>query len=284
MPRLLTLQHLTPNTQRRNQAHVFVLALLAAAPVAAADLPLWELGLGAGTLRLPHYRGSDQHHQWLLPVPYVVYRGDILRSDRQGTRAVLLDTERVDLDISIDGSAPTRSSDNRTRTGMPDLAATLQIGPKLNIVLGRGEDWKFDLRLPLRAVVVAETRPRTVGWTFSPILNLDLRWRGWNLGFSGGPQAASRGYNAYFYDVAPADVTAVRPAYAAGGGRAGWGATASASRRVGPWWLAGYVRHESLAGAGFRGSPLVKQNSNLSFGLALSRAFLVSDARVAERR
>jgi MipA family protein len=267
----------------RSQLAMCLLALLGAAPVAAEQLPLWELGLGAGTLRLPHYRGSDQYHHWLLPIPYIVYRGDILRSDRQGTRAVLLDTERVDIDISIDGSPPTRSADNRTRAGMPDLAATLQIGPKLNLVLGRGEDWKFDLRLPLRTVVAAESRPRTVGWTFSPILNLDLRWQGWNLGFSGGPQAASRSHNAYFYDVAPAYATAARPVYAAAGGRSGWGMTASASRHAGPWWLAAYVHHESLTGAGFRTSPLVKQNSNLSFGLALSRVLMVSDERVAER-
>ncbi|MCK6435001.1 MAG: MipA/OmpV family protein, partial [Aquabacterium sp.] len=42
---------------------------------AAHAAPLWELGIGAGMLRLPHYRGSDQSHLWLLPVPYVAYRG-----------------------------------------------------------------------------------------------------------------------------------------------------------------------------------------------------------------
>lgn len=249
----------------------------------AAELPLWELGLGAGTLRLPHYRGSDQNHHWLLPIPYFVYRGDILRADRQGTRAVLLDTERVDLDLSLDGSPPLRSADNRTRSGMPDLAATLQLGPKLNIVLGQGVGWKFDLRLPLRAAFAAEKRPKAVGWTFTPILNLDLRWQGWNLGVSGGPQAASRPYHAYFYDVAPAYATPDRPTHAARGGLAGWGLTLSASRRAGDWWLAAYARHDSLGGAAFRASPLVKQGSNTSFGFALSRVFMVSDERVAER-
>lgn len=263
-------------------------ALLAAAcawalPAAAAELPLWELGLGAGSLRLPHYRGSEQNHHWLLPIPYVVYRGDILRADRQGTRAVLLDTDRIDLDLSLDGNPPLRSADNRARSGMPDLAATLQLGPKLNIVLGRGEGWKLDLRLPLRAAFAAEKRPRAVGWTFTPVLNLDLRWQGWNFGVSGGPQAASRSWHAYHYDVALAYATPERPAHAARGGVAGWGLTLSASRRTGDWWLAAYARHDSLGGAVFRDSPLVKQGRNLSLGFALSRIFLVSDERVAER-
>ena len=47
-----------------------LLANLLMAQRAQANEPLWELGLGAGALLLPHYRGSDQAHNWLLPVPY----------------------------------------------------------------------------------------------------------------------------------------------------------------------------------------------------------------------
>jgi len=248
-----------------------------------SELPLWELGAGAGTLRLPHYRGSDQVHHWLLPIPFLVYRGHIFRADREGTRAVLLDTERVEIDLSLEGSAPTRSADNRARSGMPDLAATLQFGPKLNLALGHGEAWKLELRLPVRAAFAADARPRSLGWTFAPVLNFDLRLQGWNVGLSGGPQVAGRRFNGYFYDVAPADATAQRPAYAARSGFGGWDLTASASRRIGDWWLAAYARHESVAAATFRSSPLVRQGSNVSAGLALSRVFLVSDERVTER-
>ena len=50
-----------------------VVVLLAAAGLARAaePKPLWELGIGAAGLHLPHYRGSDQSHNVLLPVPYV---------------------------------------------------------------------------------------------------------------------------------------------------------------------------------------------------------------------
>lgn len=256
---------------------------LAAAP-ARADQPLWELGMGAAALRVPHYRGSDQSHSWLLPVPYFVYHGQILRSDRNGTRAVLLDSERLDFDISLAASPPAGGDDNRARAGMPGLSATVEVGPNMNLVLGRGADWKLDLRVPVRAAFTLGSHPRSLGWTTSPVLNLDVRAGGWNLGLQGGPLAATRGYNGYFYDVNPAYATAARPVYAAGGGLAGWAMTASASRRSGDWWLAGYVRGDSLAGAVFRNSPLVRQQHNVSFGFAASYVFKVSETRVADSR
>ena len=116
---------------------VMVLALAVAAP-ALAEQPLWELGLGAAALSLPHYRGSDQSYRWLLPVPFGVYRGQIFRATRDGARAVLLESDRFDFDISLAASPPTRSSDNLARSGMPDLAATVEIGPNLNLTLAQG--------------------------------------------------------------------------------------------------------------------------------------------------
>ena len=260
-------------------------AALALLPLAGyADQPLWELGLGLGALHLPHYRGSDQSHDWLLPLPYVVYRGQIFRSDRKGTRAVLLDGERIDIDLSLDASPPTRNGDNRARSGMPDLGATLGIGPKLNLVLGKGASWKLDLRLPLRAELTLGSGARSIGWTGTPLLNLDLQAQGWNIGLQGSLLAATRRYHAYYYDVAPAYAIAGRPAYASPGGAAGWDFTASASRRLGDWWVAAYARVDSLAGARFDASPLVRQRQNTSFGLAASWVFKTSQTRVADAR
>ena len=243
--------------------------------------PLWELGLGVGGLRLPHYRGSDQSHNLLLPVPYAIYRGKIFRATREGARAVLLDSERMDIDLSVAASAPTSSSDNRARAGMPDLAPTVAFGPNLNLTLARGTTWKFDLRLPVHAVFTLQRHSQTLGWTASPVLNLDLVWQGFNVGVQAGPMWASRQYHAYFYDVAPAYATATRAAYSAPAGNAGWRWTAGASRRYGPLWLGGFVRGDSVGGAAFEPSPLVKRRDAFSFGLAMSWVFAVSDERVA---
>jgi outer membrane scaffolding protein for murein synthesis (MipA/OmpV family) len=277
--------------------HLAGLGLLAAGAASAAgsastaqsaELPLWELGIGAGALHVPHYRGSDQSHDWLLPVPYVIYRGTIFKSDRDGTRAVLLDTRRLDIDVSLDASPPTRKGDNRARAGMSDLSATLEVGPSLNGRLGQGRaetyGWKLDLRLPLRAVFTLGAHPRAIGWTSTPVLNLDLEVRGWNLGLQGGPLLGTRRLHGYFYDVAAPAITATRPAYVAPGGYAGWALTGSASRRVGHWWLAAFARTDSVAGAVFEASPLVRQRQNTTFGLAASWVFKVSDTRVATER
>jgi outer membrane scaffolding protein for murein synthesis (MipA/OmpV family) len=260
------------------------MAALAAQPAQAADLPLWELGLGAAALQVPHYRGSDQSHSWLLPVPYLVYRGSIFKSDREGTRAVLLDTERIDVDLSLAASPPAHQGGNRARADMPDLAALLEFGPRVNWRLGKGAGWKLDLRVPLRAVYTIGSHPQALGWTSTPVLNLDLETQGWNVGLQAGPLLGTRRLHAYFYDVAPAYATATRPAYAAAGGYAGYSLTASASRRLGDWWLAAFVRSDSLVGAAFEGSPLVRQRQNTSVGVAASWIFKVSDARLAAER
>ena len=245
---------------------------------------MWELGLGLGALSVPHYRGSDHSYHWLLPIPYVVYRGELFRRDREGTRAVLLDTETVDIDLSVDGSPPARSRDDRARIGLPDLAAALELGPNVKVRLGKGPGWKLELQLPVRAAVSLERNPKSLGWTFNPVLNLDVEWQAWNLTLQGGPLAASQRYNEYFYSVAPAYATSTRPAYAARAGYAGWGLACGATRRVGDYWIGGFARYDSLQGATFAPSPLVTSRNNFTVGLAVSWVFAVSQTRVPDRR
>ena len=251
------------------------LALLAgvawAASAAAVERPLWELGIGVAGLRLPHYRGSDQSHNWLLPAPYVVYRGEIFKADRDGARAVVFESDRVDIDLSLAASAPTRSGDNRARQGMADLAPSFEIGPNLNLTLARGAGWKLDLRAPLRAAVTFESRPQGIGWIATPNLNLDLtRLQGWNLGLQAGAVFASRRFNAHFYDVSLADATAQRPAYRSAGGGGGGQLTAALSRRLNDCWMGFFARFDSLQGARFVDSPLVRQRHNVALGFAVS--------------
>ncbi len=258
------------------------LAIASAAPVSRAqpsDLPLWELGAGLGALSLPHYRGSDQSRAWLLPLPYFVYRGEFLRADREGAHAQLLDSQRVDLDLSLDVSTPARSDDNRARVGMPNLKAAFEAGPNLNINLARSTGWKLDLRLPVRAVTAIGSHTQAIGWRANPSLSWDATHQGWDISSQIGPVWGGRQYHAYFYDVAPAYATATRPAYSAPGGFGGWTWSATASRRWGDWWLGTYVQADSLRGAVFSGSPLVRTQNNLSVGVGLSRVFAVSDAR-----
>ncbi|HWH85070.1 MAG TPA: MipA/OmpV family protein [Burkholderiaceae bacterium] len=236
--------------------------------------PLWELGLGAAALRLPDYRGSDQGRAYLLPLPYIVYRGTWLKADRDGARALLFEAPRVKVDVSAGASTPTRSEDNEARRGMPNLHGTFELGPNLNLTLAgsRAQRWKLDARLPLRAAFTVERSPKSVGATFEPNLNLDLAGvgGGWNLGLLTGPVFADRKYHAYFYGVDSADATSSRPAYEARAGYGGWRALAATSRRFGNMWVGAFARYDDLHGAAFDDSPLVRRRSALTFGIGVS--------------
>lgn len=271
------------NTRGAAPAFLALGLLSALGPAAAADLPLWELGLGVAGVSLPHYPGAERANRWLLPVPYAIYRGEVLRADRDGVKALLFDTDRVDLDLSLAATAPSRSADEPARQGMPDLAATLEFGPNLNLRLARGPGWKLELRLPVRAALTLESSPRGIGWAATPNLNLDRRLGAWNLGAQAGWQWGSRRLHGYFYDVAPAYASAGRPAYRAEAGSGGWQATLSASRRDGERWFGAYVRTHTLSGSVLDDSPLVRRKQATSFGVAMSWVLFRSERLVADR-
>jgi hypothetical protein len=88
------------------------LAFVAAVGVssgAVADerqLPEWEIGAMVGIGILPTYPAADQTRFEVLPLPYLAYRGEILRSDEKGLlRGRLLKSDRVELsDVSAFGT------------------------------------------------------------------------------------------------------------------------------------------------------------------------------------
>ncbi len=262
-------------------------ALLLAAglpgPAAAAELPLWELGMGLAGLSLPHYRGAERSTRWLLPVPYAVYRGEVLRADRDGVKALLFDTDRVDFDVSLAASAPSRSADEPVRQGMPDLAGTLEFGPNLNLRLARGPGWKVELRLPVRAALTLESSPKAIGWASTPNVNLDRAYGAWNVGAQVGVLWGSRRLHRHFYDVAPEYATASRPVFRTDGGHAGWQATLGVSRRDGERWFGAFVRASSLAGSVVTDSPLVRRTHNVNFGVAMSWVLWRSERLTPDR-
>lgn len=250
------------------------LALLAL-PSAAADKPQWEAGAGVGVMSLPAWRGADDRHNYVLPLPYFVYHGDFFRADRHGVRGVFFDSDRVELGVSVAGSPPTGSQRNSAREGMDELRATGEIGPLLDLTLWRSPDQSrlLKLILPLRAAFTFSGSPESIGWVFSPALNLDVNdvagQPGWNLGLRSGPIFATRRQHAYFYGVAPAQATASRQAYAADGGYSGFQFIAAFSKRFPKYWVGSFMRYDSLAGAAFEDSPLVAHKHYLAAGLGV---------------
>lgn len=257
------------------------LALLLSIPfsvTAAEELPRWEAGLGIGTVRGPDYRGSDEYRNFLLPIPYFVYRGETLRADRRGVRTELFQSARASLNISATLGLPGRSEENGARAGMPDLDPAFEIGPSLNVRLYENvpRDRLLSARLPLRAVVATDlASAEHIGWVFLPHLALDFLnagpSNGWNLGVSAGPIYASGKYHDYYYAVRPEFATATRPVYDASGGYSGASVGLTLTRRYPGYWIGAFVRYDDLHGAAFEESPLVRTKYSLIAGVAVTK-------------
>jgi hypothetical protein len=217
----------------------------------------------------------------------VVYRGDFLKIDREGMRARLFDTDRVEINVSVSGAIPVNSDDSGARRGMPDLDPTFEIGPSLNILLGRpSPKHTLKLKLPVRSVIATDLgSTEQAGWIFNPHLNLDGKdvFGGWNAGLSIGPIFGNRKYHAYYYEVKPEYATVSRPAYSASGGYSGTLAIASVSRRFEHVWMGGFIRYDNLSAAVFDDSPLVETDHSFMGGFAVAWIFKKS-SRSVERQ
>jgi outer membrane scaffolding protein for murein synthesis (MipA/OmpV family) len=259
-----------------------------ATPAPAQLQPLWEVGAGASLFSFPDYRGSDETHQYLLPVPYVVYRGEHLKADRNGVRGVVFDSERVEVNASVSASLPVDSRNNAARAGMPDLHPTLELGPSLDVTLWRSSDRRnrVDVRLPVRLGISVESPYRPLGWQASPRINVDIGgvagWTGWNFGVLMGPLYGSQKYHDYFYSVAPQYATVMRPSYDARGGYAGTQWLLAVSKRFPRYWVGGFLRRDRLDGAEFSASPLVKNRDYIAAGVAVAWIINTSAQMVTE--
>ena len=254
---------------------------------AAEEKPLWELGFGFFALTSPDYRGSDESRSYLLPFPYVTYRGDIIKVDRSGIYSRLFETDRVHLDLSADGSVPADSSKNSARQGMPDLDATFEIGPVLEVCLWAScsGDLKLQFRLPVRAVLSTDfSSIDGRGVSTHPNLNFDIKnigpGGGWNFGMAAGPLYATERYHDYYYEVATLYATSTRPAYDARGGYSGSRLTLALSKRFKHIWVGAFTRYDSLSGVKFEDSPLLRRDHSFMAGLSVAWIFATSEQMV----
>lgn len=265
---------------------VLLASLLAAGVASAEDRPLWEVGLGAAALSFPAYRGSDETNNFLMPVPHFTYNGEFFKADRHGIRGSLFNSDRVDLTVSLALSPPVPSDDIKVRAGMPDLEATFEIGPQLDLTFWRSQNRArfVKLLLPLRAAVTVENSPEGIGWVFHPKLNMDITdlpgLPGWNLGMLAGPLWGDKRQHAYYYSVAPRHATGWRPAYEADAGYAGMQYLVAFSKRFPKYWVGSFVRYDNLSGATFENSPLVRQKDYFAAGIAITWILGESSTRV----
>lgn len=257
-------------------AALVLLLTVAGTEARAAERPLWEIGLGAGVVSLPYYRGAASNR--VLPVPFVypVYRGSVFKVDEEGVRSLFLKSDRVKLDISADGTVPAAKGDVEGREGMPRLDLTFQVGPSLTVDLWRmqSRDQRLILTLPVRSVFAVSSKPDYIGLAASPKVtyerNVHFAGRYWRTGLTGGMEFGSNRLHDYFYTVAPRFATPARPAFDAAGGYAGTRFTLSAVGRRGKSWIGGFIRYDNVSDAVFADSPLVRRSANFSAGIVVA--------------
>ena len=239
-----------------------------------ANLPLWEAGLFAGGATQPAYLGADERSSLLLGLPFIVYRGEYLRIDRGTVGVRAIKTPRTELDIGFAASLGSRAEDIEARRGMDDLGMLLEFGPRLKINLGEIGDGKRDSRIqiPVRGVfdVNDHLRYRGIAYELQWVSDMELP-ANWivtsNLGALFGDQQLVD----TFYRVAPAEATAVRPAYDAKSGLIALRATLLASRLFIPEArFFSFLRFDSVAGAANQDSPLVRRETGWTLGIGLA--------------
>jgi MipA family protein len=249
----------------------------------APPRPLWEAGLAAFANQAPAYPGSAQRTRNAIALPYLIYRGRLLRAE-QGTVGVrAARTETAELDIGFAGSFGSAASSNDARRGLPDIGTLVEFGPRLRWRLGPAFGGNLAATVPLRGVFDLSNRFEYRGLALEPALSWGTRAAGFNLGASVGLLIADERLADTFYGVAPAFATPTRPAYTARAGLVATRVGLNASRRVHPDWVVfGYARVDSVRGAANRTSPLVDKPTGSSFGVGVSWTFARSE-RPAER-
>lgn len=238
------------------------------------SLPSLELGASLSTLVIPDYRGSQNSTTYLFPLPYIKYRSKRLKVD-EGIQSIFLDSPNLMLSLSGSGTLPV-NDDNPERTGMKELAATIELGPSLDYRFAISGNSAWWLELPLRLAFTFDNDFEHIGQVFQP----RLAWRKpalslqqWKLRAAFGPIYSSGEFHDYYYTVGAEDVLAVRPAYKADGGYSGVRGTFSFSKRFDRLWVGGFIRYDSLSNAVVEDSPLVTDKDAWLAGFALGWVF-----------
>ncbi|HYB99533.1 MAG TPA: MipA/OmpV family protein [Candidatus Limnocylindrales bacterium] len=246
--------------------------------------PKWELGVGSVFYTQPDYIGSDEYRFRIIPFPWIVYRGDRFRADRESIQTKIFGTDRIRFDISTSGQIAVDSDDNDRRHGMPDLDWMFQIGPSLTIHLLRSDDGNsaLEIDIPLRpAFAIAFDHFKYEGLVASPQIEYKLSRGPYQFTGQAGLEFQDSEYNDFFYGVDHRFVTPDRRQYDGKTGYGGVRVAAGVARYFFDRFYVGvFTRYYNLEGAAFENSPLTGSTHAFVGGVALGVVLTKSDEMV----
>ena len=256
--------------------------------------PVWEVGVFAAAFNSPEYPAAGQSQTNVIPAPYFIYRGETIRiGEGSIARAVAIDKDWYELDLSLAGSFNANSEDNEARAGMPDLDFIFELGPQLRLRLSKFEfeqHGKGELFLNLQARAAFSTDFSGInnrGYVFQPVLS--YRQRGWlsektALSFSLSPIWATEKLNDYFYQVDSDFVTDQRQAYDSKSGYLGTnlsvGLSFNATEDI---RIFTFARASLHSGSANENSPLFREKSTYAYGIGMVWRLWESEEKVAGR-
>lgn len=274
--------------RRRFRCTVVVAGLLVPLAGLAQDgeaQPLWEVGAMSLLMSQQAYPGSGQQLERGLLLPYVVYRGDLLRVDRDnvGLRKILSPDVRLDLGFAAAFGAGSDEID--ARRGMPDLGTLVEFGPRIQWTLARDANhgrWRADF--PLRGVFDATNHFIDKGMALEPELVYQRSARaGWSYGGGLGLLLGDQRLADTLYGVAPAYATPNRSAYTAQAGLIATRLSLYAGKAFTPHLrITAFTRVDSVAGAANQSSPLVQKTTGASVGLFITYTMAQSQTLVKD--
>ncbi|HEY9051180.1 MAG TPA: MipA/OmpV family protein, partial [Gammaproteobacteria bacterium] len=139
----------------------------------------WELGAGVSYIQSPHYAGSNQSKNYVVPFPHVVIKTDYLSVDRNVLRGHVLSTDTFRFNVSFSGSFKVESEDNELRRGMPDLDYIIEAGPSLQWLLSGNFGGKryVTIEVPVRGAIATDfDEAKSIGWHAIPTLHWHNEW------------------------------------------------------------------------------------------------------------
>lgn len=248
--------------------------------VSASSFAELEAGIGLSGVHVPHYLGSDQASDYVLPFPYIRYRSEKLNIDRNFIQGKVFQNGKLSIEISLSGAIPVDSENNKAREGMDDLDFIGELGPALqyHFTGDRLSENALYLSLPIRGAISTDfTQARYRGYTFNPrmIWRRAYHYDGLLVRsqISMGVRSASSHMHDYIYGVDERFASPEREKYTAQSGYGGATIGYSSTLLFDDYMLAGFIRYANISGASFEDSPLVRQNTSLLFGAAWAYLF-----------
>ncbi len=252
-------------------------AIAQTAPSTEPAQPLWEIGIGAVAASQPAYPGAATNTNRVVALPFLIYRGEVVRAEQGNVGLRAIKTPRYELDIGFSASLGSSANDVPERIGMPDIGTLVEFGPRLKINLGDISQGRSGVRLdlPLRGVFDLSNSIANRGVSFEPQLSFDVPLPGgWRGGVGLSALFGTQKLNETFYTVTAAEALANRPAYTAEAGLLSTRASFGASKKLTPdLRVLGFIRLDSTAGSANSNSSLITRNSGASIGVGLAYTF-----------